>query len=152
VVTDFAFTCANRHLAIEATRRADPPPLYLYQFNQISSFNFWAYVSPPVPQCKRLVCHTDELPYVFNTAWQFNCLISFTPPEESLAQKIGGYWTSFAGSRNPGNTWPLFKPRSTYLLLSEGSSTANDPLDTNANCSTLWDGIGYETPQQEEIR
>src|SRR4029077_9681638 len=39
VMTDFAFTCANRHLAIQATRRAHPQPLYLYQFNQASGFN-----------------------------------------------------------------------------------------------------------------
>lgn len=143
VMTDFAFTCANRHLAIEATRRADPQPLYLYQFNQASSFNLLAFPPNPVPQCQGLVCHTDELPYVFNSAWQLSGFISFTPPEESLAQMIGSYWTSFAKSRNPGSTWPLFKPGKTYRLLATGSSAASDPLDASANCSALWDLIGY---------
>jgi para-nitrobenzyl esterase len=147
VTTDFSFTCANRRLAIQATRRAHPQPLYIYQFNQVSGFNLWAYTPTPVPQCSGLVCHTDELPYVFNSVWQFSNPVFFTQPEESLAQTIGGYWTSFANSRNPGSTWPLFKPKSTYLLLSESSSTANDPLDATVNCSNLWDGIGYETPQ-----
>ncbi len=151
VVTDYSFTCANRHLAIEATRGAHPQPLYLYQFNQVSSFNFWDYAQPPVPQCQGLVCHTEELPYVFNTTWQFKGQfkgkISFNPQEESLSQAIGGYWTSFAHSHSPGSTWPLFKPSKTYRLLAAGSSTANDPLDASANCSTLWDGIGYETQE-----
>jgi carboxylesterase type B len=143
VVTDFAFTCANRHLAIQATGGAKSHPLYLYQFDQVSGFNLWAHEQPAVPQCTGLVCHADELPYVFNTAWQLSNLISFTPPEESLAQTVGGYWTSFANRRNPGALWPLFKPKRTYLLLSESSSKANDPLNATANCSSLWDGIGY---------
>jgi carboxylesterase type B/predicted amidohydrolase YtcJ len=143
LMTDFAFTCANRHFAIQAARAAHPQPLYLYQFDQDSSFNFWEHAKPPVPQCKCLVCHADELPYVFNTAWQFKDAISFTQPEEALSQTIGKYWTSFARSRNPGSAWPLFKPKSTYLLLNDQSSTADDPLNATANCSTLWDGIGY---------
>jgi carboxylesterase type B len=143
-MTDFGFTCANRHLAMLAT---NPQPLYLYQFNQVSNFNLWAYTPDPVPQCNALVCHTDELPYVFNTPWQFSCYVSFNPAEETLAQTVGGYWTRFANTRNPGSAWPLFRPGSSYLLLSESSSTANDPVNATANCSTLWDGIGYETPE-----
>ena len=102
VMTDFAFTCANRRLAIAATRAPDPRPLYMYHFNQVSNFNVWAYTPDPVPQCNGLVCHTDELPYVFNTAWQFSCLIAFTPPEQRLAQTIGRHWTSFATHARPG--------------------------------------------------
>ena len=147
VVTDFSFTCANRRLAIKATQRANRQPLYLYQFDQVSSFNFWDFAQPNVPQCNKLVCHTDEIPYVFNSIWQFGNKISFNQQEESLARTIGGYWTSFAHDRNPGSTWPLFKPDHTYLLLRERSSAANDPLNATANCSTLWDGIGYETPE-----
>lgn len=147
VVTDFSFTCANRHLAIETTRGAKAQPLYLYEFNQVSSFNFWEYAQPQVLQCNGLVCHTNELPYVFNTTWQFGGKISFNSQEESLARTMGGYWTSFAHSGNPGSVWPLFKPNSAYLLLSESSSAANDPLNATANCSTLWDGIGYETQE-----
>jgi para-nitrobenzyl esterase len=147
VMTDFAFTCANRRLALAAAGGARPRPLYLYHFNEVSNFNLWAYTPTPVPQCNGMVCHTDELPYVFNSAWQFSCLIAFTAPEQRLARAMGGYWTSFAGSRNPGKAWPPFKPRNTYLLLGESSSTANDPLNASANCSALWDGIGYETPR-----
>jgi len=147
VMTDFGFTCANRRLAILAARGANPEPLYLYQFNQVSNFNLWAYAPERVPQCNALVCHADELPYVFNTAWQFSCLISFTSAEQKLAQAVGGYWTSFANGHDPGGEWPLFRPAHSYLLLSESSTPANDPLNATANCSTLWDGIGYETPE-----
>lgn len=147
VMTDFGFTCANRRLAIAATQGAKPQPLYLYHFNQVSNFNVWAYTPDPVPQCNALVCHTDELPYVFNSVWQFSCLIAFTPPEQRLAQAVGKRWTNFANAHNPGSAWPPFMPGNTYLLLSESSSAAKDPLNASANCSTLWDGIGYETPE-----
>ena len=147
VVTDFSFACANRHLAIQATQGANAHSLYVYQFDQVSSFNLWRFAKPHVPQCKGLVCHTDELPYVFNSAWQFGDKIPFNPQEESLARTIGGYWTSFAHSRNPGSTWPLFEPHHTDLLLKERSAAADDPLNATANCSILWDDIGYETPE-----
>jgi len=144
VMTDFAFTCANRRLAIQATRRADPQPLYVYQFDQVSNFNLWSFLPAPVSQCSGMVCHADELPYVFNTAGQLTSSTSFTPPEETLAQTIGGYWTSFANHHSPGSAWPLFKPGNTYRLLTTGASAAGDPLNASANCSSLWDGIGYE--------
>lgn len=147
VMTDFAFTCANRRLAIEATRTADARPLYVYHFNQVSNFNVWAYTPDPVPQCNGLVCHTDELPYVFNSVWQFGCIIAFTTPEQNLAQTVGGHWTSFAGRHDPGGAWPPFRPGNAYLLLSETSAAAHDPVDASANCSALWDGIGYETAE-----
>ena len=149
VINDYAFTCANRHFAIQAIQGATPQPLYAYQFTEVSSFNFWT--SPPlppsmsVPQCAGLVCHGDELPYVFNTAAKLGQ--TFNPAEEALAQTIGGYWTSFANSRNPGATWSLFTPNKTYRLLNESSSTVSDPLDATANCTGLWDGIQYETSQ-----
>jgi para-nitrobenzyl esterase len=148
VLDDAIFTCPNRWLAIQATRRADPQPLYAYQFTHVSSFNLWA--SPPmpagmgVPQCQGLVCHADELPYVFNSAG--NPGQTFLPQEEALSQLIGGYWTSFAHSHKPGSTWPPFRPGRAYRLLDESSSTANDPLSATANCS-LWDSIGYASPQ-----
>jgi carboxylesterase type B len=144
VINDYMFTCPNRKLAQQATASASSKSLYIYQFTQISSFNLW---TPPyytsVPACKNMVCHGDEIPYVFNTAGQLGH--TFQPQEETLSQAFGKYWTSFVTSQNPGNTWPLFKPNSTYLLLNENSTTGNDPLNAEANCSALWDGIGYET-------
>jgi carboxylesterase type B len=146
VMTDFGFTCANRRLAILASQAARPQPLSLYQFNQVSNFNVWAHTPEPVPQCNGLVCHTDELPYVFNSIWLSSCRIAFTPPEQSLAQLMGGYWTSFAAGHSPGGAWPPFGPANRYLLFSETPSAADDPLNATANCSALWDTIGYETP------
>jgi carboxylesterase type B len=149
LITDSIFTCPSRWLAFQATQKAHPQPLYTYQFTQAASFNFWA--SPPmpanmnVPQCLTLVCHADELPFVFNTAGKLGQ--TFLPQEEALAQTMGGYWTSFANRHNPGDTWPLFQSGSAYRLLNESPSTASDPLDATANCSRLWDTIGYEKPQ-----
>jgi carboxylesterase type B len=142
VITDYLFTCPNRQLAIQA---ASAQNLYMYLFNQVTSFNFWA---PPnltvVPACQGQVCHADELPYVFNTARAMNQ--TFQPAEEALSQTMGGYWASFAKSQSPGSAWPLFNPNNkTYLILNANSSTANDALNAAANCQSLWNNIGYQS-------
>ena len=69
---------------------------------------------------------------------------SFTSPEETLSKTMGSYWASFAKSQNPGSSWPLFKNGSTYMMLNANPSTASDPLNATANCTALWDNIGYE--------
>lgn len=148
VLNDAVFTCPNRWFAIQATRSPSRQPLYAYQFTQVSSFNLWTLPPRPaamsVPQCQGLVCHADELPYVFNAAGGLHQ--TFNEDEEALSQLIGDYWTTFARSHDPGDTWPRFRPKKTYRLLNESSSTADDPLSDLANCS-LWDSIGYASPQ-----
>jgi carboxylesterase type B len=140
VITDSMFTCPNRQLAIQAGSTQN---LYMYLFTQASSFNLWGPSNPiSVPACQDKVCHGDEIPYVFNTAWAIDQ--TFLPAEETLSQTVGGYWASFAKSQSPGNAWPLFTPNQTYMLLNEKSSIANDPPNVAiANC-TLWDSIGYQ--------
>jgi len=66
------------------------------------------------------------------------------------------YWTSFASGKAPATAlpgwptpWPAFldSSGSQYLLISESPSTASDPVDAQANCSSFWDTqIGYELP------
>jgi carboxylesterase type B len=140
VITDYIFTCANRQFALQA---GSARKLYMYLFTQVSSFNLWGPPNPiDVPACQGQVCHGDEIPYVFNTARALNK--TFLPEEETLSQMIGGYWASFAKDQSPGNAWPLFTPNKAYLMLNEKSSTAIDPLNTTANCDSLWGNIGYQ--------
>jgi carboxylesterase type B len=137
VITDYIFTCASRDLATRAGRAQN---LYMYLFDQITSFNVWG---PSAPACQGQVCHGAEIPYVFNTAWAVDQ--AFQPAEETLSRKMGQHWVSFAKSQSPGSDWPLFDPnKKTYRLLNEISSTADDPLNTAAHCATLWDSIGYQ--------
>jgi carboxylesterase type B len=143
LITDYIFTCANRNLAIQATKAAGAKLVYAYQFTQASSFNLW----PQVSACANQVCHGDELPYVFNTAEKIGQ--TFQTKEENLSQIMGGYWTAFAAGQNPNggsrSNWPAFKPNSTYMILNATQSTPNDPFATSSNCTNLWDKIGYQS-------
>ncbi|MEO8605875.1 MAG: carboxylesterase family protein [bacterium] len=133
--TDYIFFCATR--AVAETGDADT---YAYQFNKVSNFNVW----PNVPQCAAQVCHSDELPYVFNTA--SNIGFVFTAPEQELSLQMVGYWSSFSrpdhdpsplGSGRPD--WPPF-PGENYLLLDTPITADVDPQH---NCD-FWDSVGYE--------
>ena len=142
VFTDYMFTCPNRQFA---SRAGNARKLYMYLFNQTTNFNFWENPNQiHVPACKGKVCHADELPYVFNTAWALGK--KFETEEEKLSQTIGGLWASFAKSQSPGSAWPLFNPNKSYQVWRDfSSSIENDPLNAIANC-TLWDNIGYQPP------
>ncbi|MFY9825937.1 MAG: carboxylesterase family protein [Thermoanaerobaculia bacterium] len=145
VATDYLFTCPNRYLAVHAAAAAGAKPIYVYDFTQVSNFNFW----PAVPRCEGKVCHGDELPYVFHTPQGVCPADAFTPPEDTLSRTMASYWASFGARQDPNNggglfTWSPFAPDKAYLILNEQLETADDPLSKAANCE-LWDSIGYET-------
>lgn len=109
ILTDFIFTCGN--LKYDFNAAAKGRSLYAYHFTHISSCNPW----PGIIQCADCVCHTAELPYVFNTFAAFNpgCVSpeSFErlrPEEYRLSDQMIDFWTRFATERNPGSPWPKF--------------------------------------------
>ena len=139
LVSDYLFFCASRAIA-----SSGGSPVHAYFFSQLTNFNLWDLFPPMVPQCNGLVCHGDELPYVFNSATQI--LQMFTPDEERLSQSIGDYWGGFSrpdhdpnsgGSARP--TWPVFADDHSYLVLYTPIATVVDPPH---HCD-LWDGVGY---------
>ena len=134
LITDYLFFCASRFVA-----ETGDDQTFAYQFDRVSSFNFW----PNVPACADQVCHADELPYVFNTASHIG--FSFTAAEEALSRDVVGYWGAFSrpghdpgppGSGRPA--WPPFPGRN-YLLLDTPITSAVDPPH---NCD-FWDDVGY---------
>ncbi|MGB5733143.1 MAG: carboxylesterase family protein [Thiohalocapsa sp.] len=59
LITDYLFTCANRHVLSQAGA-----PVWAYQFTHPPSFNIWpdtALCSPAT----NMACHAAELPFVF---------------------------------------------------------------------------------------
>jgi carboxylesterase type B len=131
LINDYMFFCANRSAA-----DGGGGPVYAYQFDQVSTFNFAG-----IPQCANEVCHTDELPYVFHSATAI--MQSFTPAEEALSKDMVAYWGNFGHpGHNPNGgslvEWPAF-PGKKYLLLGTPIMQAVDPPH---NCG-LWDSVGY---------
>jgi carboxylesterase type B len=132
MANDYMFFCASRFVAEHGSGST-----YAYEFDKVSNFNSF----PSVPACATEVCHTAELPYVFNSA--ANLGYTFTPAEEVLARQFVGYWGSFAHPDHNPNTagqpnWPSF-PGANYLLLDTPPTAAVDPPH---NCD-FWDTVGY---------
>jgi len=153
ILTDYLFTCANRYVAAHAPAAHDT---YAYQFNEVTAnpdCNIWPGLDCAGPDS--FVCHASELPYVFDTPGNFpQC--SFGSGPEDVSDAMQDYWTSFASGKAPATAlpgwptpWPPFlgSSGSKVLLISENPSTARDPVDVHANCSSFWDTqIGYELP------
>ena len=120
ILSDMVFTSANLKYAFDAA--ADGQLLYVYHFTHVSSCDPWPSLRP---QCAECVCHTAELPYLFNTFSAFNpeCAnpnswTRLKPQEYRLSSQMMDFWTRFAAVKNPGAPWPKFavKPYAAQLL------------------------------------
>jgi para-nitrobenzyl esterase len=144
VFTDYIFSCANRHLAIQAAGASSPKPVYAYQFTQTPSSNLLQSLGA----CNDKACHGAELPFVFNT-FETKENVGNTADEERLSQTMGGYWTAFGTNQNPNGggrpNWPLFSGAVNYLTLVQPPVAAADPFAKAAHCD-LWESIGYPAP------
>ncbi|MEX3010091.1 carboxylesterase/lipase family protein [Hoeflea sp. TYP-13] len=140
VLTDYVFTCANRHVMNRSRGR-----IYGYMFSHIPSYNVWPQEKLCAPDQQK-VCHTFELPFVFGnpttvTAQSPPAPAQFTLAEKRLSDRMVGEWTRFAKTLQPG--WPRYG-RSSQRVLNLGDAIG--PSDVpDANCS-FWDTLGYDLP------
>jgi carboxylesterase type B len=124
-------------------------PMFGFTFNEVASFNYQG-----LPQCSpasRNVCHSYELPFVFNNLVQLEgsntensyVAVQATPQEERLAKTMAGAWAGFA--KNPTaagwgyraiGTNPAAGP---YIQFGQTIGPVNN-VATNANFS-LWQPI-----------
>ncbi|MEM8961173.1 MAG: carboxylesterase family protein [Acidobacteriota bacterium] len=132
IFSDYLFTCPNHYLA-----ERSKAPVYSYRFVFEPPFNVWSGTSP---NCADLVCHGDELSYVFDTGHEL-----FTPQGQRLAEQVGDYWTNFArGDADPNRplaTTTTWDPFPSYLLLDDPIRAGG--LDSYDHCE-LWHKIGYD--------
>ena len=146
LLNDYLFTCANRYVLQRAQRKA-----YAYHFTHVPSYNAWPQEPACAPEHQK-VCHTFELPYVFNQPTTIYAQLppvreSFTGPEKEMSANIGGYWTRFASALNPNFSdappWPEYTKAIPRLQILDTKISSGDGPD--ANCD-FWDGIGYDLP------
>ncbi|HEY0018192.1 MAG TPA: carboxylesterase family protein [Longimicrobium sp.] len=151
LITDLIFKCAGLVSAdsgYSANQRpvapdTAHPPVFGYLF-QRSPVPFMLYDT--LSECSAgsgMVCHADELPYVFNTlAWAStaNTSTALAPADTSLARQMAAAWGSFAKrpTQAPVSGWTPYT-RTTHALWS-WSGAQNGPMvtvDSGANCP-LW--------------
>jgi carboxylesterase type B len=152
LITDLIFKCANLVAADTGyggnQRPVSPdtahPPVFGYLF-QRTPVPFMLYDT--LSECSAgsgMVCHADELPYVFNTvgwASTANNSTALAPADTSLARQMTTAWGNFAKRPTvaPVNGWTPYT-KSNHALWSWSGST-NGPMvtvDNGANCPAVW--------------
>lgn len=146
VITDYLFTCPNRHVLGRARGRA-----HGYLFTHRPSYAVW----PKMPICSLKsgrVCHTFELPFVFGnpttvTIPQTPKTIDFTPAERRLSDRMIGYWTRFAWTLRPNGrglpNWPGYRAANRTRIVFD--TPIRTKRGDDANCA-FWDTVGYQVP------
>ncbi|WP_462322184.1 carboxylesterase/lipase family protein [Halochromatium sp.] len=144
LITDYLFTCANRHVLSQAEA-----PVWAYQFRHPPSFNIWPDIAPCAP-ATNTVCHAAELPFVFANADTAEIQADpkphqLQPSEQQLSQTLIDYWTRFAKQQNPNpagdSDWAPFSTTSPTRFILDLKTESKTDLD--ANCD-FWDEIGYD--------
>ncbi len=146
LLTDYLFTCANRHVMVQAKA-----PVWAYHFTRPPSYNVWPDIKLCAPD-KDTVCHAAELPFVFANAKTAQIQAKpqrhvLKPDEKRLSQLVMRYWAQFAKREDPnaeGNPkWVRFSKESPARLVLNTTTASKTDLD--ANCA-FWDKIGYDMP------
>lgn len=155
LITDMIFKCANlvsadsayqdhQHPVAPDTAR---PPIFGYLF-QRSPVPFTPF--PQVPECspaRGTVCHSDELPYVFNTliaAQAEHGSAPVQPADRSLGRQMAAAWGNFAKrpTQAPVAGWTPYTPGGgVYSWSGDQNGPMITTIASDAHCTQLWNSI-----------
>jgi len=107
------FTCSNR---VFTRKAASYSYIFGYPYDKVDSLS-----------CPDHACHADEIPYVFESFWD-----RFTDIGRYISQGMVTYWTNFAKSENPNETYTFIQ--NPFQL---GHNYVKDDCD-------FWDQMGYK--------
>ncbi|XP_059172186.1 cAMP-regulated D2 protein-like isoform X2 [Physella acuta] len=150
IATDFIFRCPVNHVVGQLAR--DNPSIWLYTWDHAVN----AEPPPELPECKGRVCHSTEIPFVFQSflAISFNA----SADDYRASNDIIRYYSNFMHHNNPnGNMshtsptfvyWPHWSENTTdgsaseKRLLFVNNSTKAVSVEKDAHC-VMWDKRGY---------
>lgn len=138
LANDFIFGGSGR-LVANATQNA-----FVYYFDQVMSFSKQAW-GANYTECFNLVCHGEELVYVFGTPYLGSPPMDFTSAELQFSNKIMDMWTNFARQGAPGAGWSRYKESQKVMYLS-ANTTRMIPYP-RSDFLDFWDEIGYRQTQ-----
>lgn len=134
VVQDGLFVCSTRYLL----DNANSATTYGYDFTYQSSFEFY----PHFPPCNKDVCHGEDLPYVFNTAYNvMGAPVTFSADDEAMAKTVSSHWATMVKTHTPGDDWQTFEAMG-RLILDKGDKVTYTQ-DENCDCD-FWNQQIYE--------
>eukprot|EP01084_Bolivina_argentea_P168909 292827_1 len=156
ILTDYMFRCPTRNMMASSVQHAPTKDNigYFYHFNYIASYakHVWYYK----PACWTHVCHTEELPAVFNP--NSSSIDVYPTPQEILgANQIQFAWTNFAETGNPATgkhandlwtKWTNYASNTLQqTLMINNVSASNGVLMVNTpdqSICVFWDGLNYD--------
>jgi carboxylesterase type B len=137
--SDYAFVCPTQRAAEHLSKKNRN--VYVYMWTQATF--------PPVPRCLSAACHSNEVPYMFQTIVPL-----IGSRRNALKDQVWNYWTNFAATGNPNlrpdsgkqdtqvPIWPRFEP--TVRVVQElGDSTKAMGAQRDAYCKLWNDDLGY---------
>merc|ERR1712129_458954 len=153
ILTDYMFRCPTRNLLLSSLKHASDAANvgFFYHFNYLASYaeHVWFYK----PACWENVCHTEELPLVFNPN---GSSIDVYPTKEEIlmAKQMQFYWTNFAETGNPSkgqkaNDYPEWKDfgsnelQQTLMINDVGTGGVVMADAPDAYVCDFWDSLGY---------
>jgi carboxylesterase type B len=133
----FIFQCPSRLIVNYA-----PSSAYFYFFDHVPSFAASAW-GPNYPFCHDVVCHGNELAFVWGTAGLAG--YSYTSAEQDLVTAMQTAWTSFITTGgDPGSQWPAYNSggNNTYIFSTEPSYNQPSGL-FESDCDYFDIKVGY---------
>jgi len=149
IATDGLFKCPTRNAtASHVSQSSFKSLVYNYHFNHASSFNNQSW-GPNYTCCwGNIVCHGEELTYIFNTdLTPINA--TNTANEASLAYYMDEYWYQFSIGNGPGNggnniNWkPFTLSNQESMIFDINTLVIKNNVDINDSKCAFWDTLDF---------
>jgi para-nitrobenzyl esterase len=143
IVTDYAFYCPTRHVAMQASK-FNGNQTYVYFFDEHPSWAKWYANGNANDPCVKWICHAFDLPTIFFTEYELPpSWPRPTAEEQQLSLFVQKAWAMFARDATVQPSWPRFdsENRVAYNLSVPIPTT---PLrDYRSQYCDYFDSIGY---------
>eukprot|EP00658_Telonema_sp_P-2_P021616 TRINITY_DN18612_c0_g1_i1.p1 TRINITY_DN18612_c0_g1~~TRINITY_DN18612_c0_g1_i1.p1 ORF type:complete len:248 (+),score=62.67 TRINITY_DN18612_c0_g1_i1:205-948(+) len=149
VGTDYLFYCGYRYIS---KGMASFTNVFQYYFDRISSISDWQYSSTGMAGCRTAVCHSAELPFVFNTVLAGRP--AYSQADADLSATMQRVWATFArtGTPNPllvsslNPTGSISFP--SFNNVTESLLNFSTPIGAiskyRSDVCDFWDSVGYD--------
>jgi carboxylesterase type B len=141
LTTDLLFLCPLRNSSREVLNRQNTN-IFPYYFTHVMSFDGWG---PNYSFCVGHVCHSSEIPFIFDQFSDGTISYDITSDEELLTQNMMAFWGNFINYGNPNiqgsNDWVSYSASVDQLIVLE--QPLSELFQYRSDYCDFWDAQGY---------